>query len=137
MAASTAFYGTVRTIRSAMEEIVNLDSQITVLRRVAGDSIDVNATLEKSIELASRLGNTITDVNEGFIAFARQGYRGESLEYLSEMATLLSNISEMSTDEAASILTASLKGFNLEASEAARVVDSLNEVCKMPPLTVM
>lgn len=137
MAASTAFYGTVRTIRSAMESIVNLDSQITVLRRVAGDSIDVNATLEKSIELASKLGNTITDVNEGFIAFSRQGYRGDQLEYLSEYATLLSNISEMSTEEASSILTASLKGFNLEVSEAARVVDSLNEVCEMPPLTVM
>ncbi|MEK4025521.1 phage tail tape measure protein [Sporosarcina sp. FSL W7-1283] len=128
MAASTAFYGTVRSVRGAMEEIVNLDSQITVLRRVAGDGIDVNSVMKESIELASKLGNTITDVNEGFISFARQGFRGEDLSYLSEYATLLSNISEMSTEEASSILTASLKGFSLEVSEAARVVDSLNEV---------
>lgn len=128
MAASTAFYGTVRTIKSALTEILEMDKQITVLKRVAGDGVDTNEIMKESIRLASELGNKIADVNEGFIAFVRQGYRGEDLSYMAEYATLLGNISEMDVEESASILTAALKGFNLEAVEAARVVDSLNEV---------
>ena len=128
MAASTAFYGTVRSIRDAMQQIVQLDSQMTVLRRVGGDAVDVNKTLEESVRLAQKLGNEIADINEGFIAFARQGYKGEELTQMAEYATLLGNISDMNVEESASVLTAALKGFGLEAEKAIHVVDSLNEV---------
>lgn len=128
MAASTAFYGTVRAIRSAVQQIVDIDSQLTVLKRVAGDGIEVNEVLEESIKLAQQLGNQIQDINEGFIAFARQGFRGDELNMMTEYATLLGNISDMSVDDAASTLTAALKGFNMEAQEGIHVVDALNEV---------
>lgn len=127
MAASTAFYGTVRTIRDAIQQIVELDAQITVLRRVAGDGVDVNAVLEDSVRLAKQLGNEIADINDGFIAFARQGFRGEELVMLSEYATLLGNISDLSVDESSSTLTAAMKGFNIEAERAIHIVDALNE----------
>lgn len=128
MAASTAFYGTVRSIRSAVRQIVEIDSQLTVLRRVSADATNVNAVLEDSVEIARRLGNEIREINEGFIEFARQGYTGVDLTEMVEFATLLGNISDLSIEESASILTAALKGFNLEASETIRVVDALNEV---------
>ncbi len=128
MAASTAFYGTVRSIRSAVTQIVDIDSQLTVLKRVSNGQLDVNRTLEESIALAKQLGNEIQDVNNGFIEFARQGYRGDELTQMTEYATLLGNISDMDVSESSSILTAALKGFNKEASEGIRVVDALNEV---------
>lgn len=128
MAASTAFYGTVRSIRDAISQIIDMDSQMTVLRRVAGDGVDVNRVLSESVQLAGKLGNEIADINEGFIAFARQGFRDEELTKMAEYATLLGNISELDVENAASVLTAGLKGFGIEAENAIRIVDSLNEV---------
>ena len=128
MAASTAFYGTVRSIRDAITQIIELDSQMTVLRRVGGDAVDTNKILEESVELAGKLGNQIADINDGFIAFARQGFSGDELGRMAEYATLLGNISELTVEDASSVLTAGLKGFNIEAEDAIRIVDALNEV---------
>lgn len=128
MAASTTFYGTVRSIRDAFQQIIELDSQMTVLKRVAGDGVEVNKVLEESVRLAGELGNEIADINEGFIAFARQGFRGDELASMAEHATLLGNISELGVEEAASVLTAGMKGFGIEAENVVRIVDSLNEV---------
>lgn len=128
MAASTAFFGTVRSIRSAIDQIIDIDSQMTVLKRVSNGQMDVNEVLAESVRLAGELGNKIADVNQGFIAFARQGFRGEDLTMMAEYATLLGNISEMTVEESASVLTAALKGFNLEAEQGIHVVNALNEV---------
>lgn len=129
MAASTAFFGTVRSIKSAFQEIVELDSQMTVLRRVSGmGTSEVNKTLEESIRLAGELGNRIADINDGFIAFARQGFKGDDLYRLAEVATLLGNVSDLSVDESASTITAALKGFNIEAEKSLHVVNAMNEV---------
>ncbi|MGG0667645.1 phage tail tape measure protein [Lederbergia citrisecunda] len=128
MAASTVFYQTVRSASDAVQQIVQLDSQLTVLRRVGGSGIDVNKVLEESIRLAGELGNQISDINDGFIAFARQGFKGEELTMLAEYATLLGNISDLSVDESASILTAGLKAFNMETERGIHIVNALNEV---------
>lgn len=127
MAASTVFYQTVRSVGDSIRQIIELDTQMTVLRRVAGDGVDANTVLLESVRLAGELGNLINDVNDGFIAFARQGYRGGDLTMLTEYATLLGNISDMSVDESASTMTAALKGFNMEIEESLHVVNALNE----------
>lgn len=128
MAASTAFYGTVRGIRDAVSQIIDIDSQMVILQRVTSGQSNVNDVLEESIRLAGELGNKIADVNEGFIVFARQGFRGEDLSKMAEYSTLLSNISDLSVEEGSGILTAGIKGFNIAASESIKIVDALNEV---------
>jgi len=128
MAASTAFFGTLRGIKDAISQIVEIDSQMTVLKRVSGGQMEVNEVLRESIRLSGELGNKIADINEGFIAFARQGFRGDDLTMMAEYATLLGNISDMSVEESASVLTAALKGFNKDATEGIHIVNALNEV---------
>lgn len=128
MAASTAFYSVVRGIKSAVTQIIDIDSQMTVMARVTSGQMEVNDVLAESIRLAGELGNKIADVNEGFIAFARQGFRGEDLTMMAEYATLLGNISDMSVEESSSVLTAGIKGFNIEAKDAVHIVNALNEV---------
>src|SRR5690606_39289114 len=113
---------------SAITQIIELDSQMTVLKRISSEGTDVNAVLQESVRLAGELGNLISEVNDGFIAFSRQGYRGEELTMLTQYSVLLGNISDLSVDDSASILTAGLKAFNMEASRAIEIVDALNEV---------
>src|SRR5690606_10358504 len=90
--------------------------------------IEINDALKESINLAYQLGNVINEVNEGLINYARQGFRGEDLAMMTEYATLMANISDLSVDEAASVLTAALKGFRLETEQALHVVNAMNEV---------
>lgn len=131
MGASTAFFGTVRGIRSAIDNLIEIDSQMTTLARVSGGEIDRNHILIEANNLAARLGNEIKGVNEGLIDFARQGFRGEGLVAMTEAATLFSNISEMSVEEASSGLTAIMKGFEILPEEIMTAVDSINEVDKL------
>jgi TP901 family phage tail tape measure protein len=128
MGASTAFFGTVRGLRSAIQNIVEIDSQMTTLMRVSNGEIDRVRILKESADLAARLGNEMKGVNESFIDFARQGFRGEALTSLTEAATLFSNISEMTPEEAGSGLTAIIKGFNMLPEEILVAVDAINEV---------
>lgn len=128
MAASTIFFQTLHGVKDAVRQIIELDSQMTVMRRVGGNSIQTNEILKESIRLAGELGNTISEVNEGFIEFARQGFRGQQLSDLTEMAVLLSNISDLSTSESSGILTAGIKAFNMETEKSIHIVNALNEV---------
>jgi len=129
-----SFYGAITKVKDAISQIIEIDSQLTVLKRVSNGQIDINNALEESIRLAEQLGNRIADINEGMISFARQGFRGDELNMMTEYSVLMSNISDMSVDDSASALTAALKGFNMEAERGIHVVNALNEVDKFCPL---
>ena len=115
-------------MQDIINQIIEIDKQMTVLERVSNGEIDRQHILRESIELADRLGNKITSINEGLSEFSRMGFRGEGLIAMTEAATLFSNISEMNVTEASSALTSALKGFQMLPDEAMRVVDSINEV---------
>jgi TP901 family phage tail tape measure protein len=128
MGAMTLFYAPLRGIQDALSQIVEIDTQMTELDRVSNGQINMNKALEDSINLANELGVKINELNSAMINYARQGFRGEDLNRMTEYATLLSNISELSAEESASALTAAVKGFSLEASQALTVVNQLNEI---------
>lgn len=123
-----ALYAPITALRDAMRQIIEIDSQMTVLERVSNGTIQIHEALEDSVDIAQKLGNTIREVNEGLIGFARQGYRGDDLTAITEVATVMSNVSDMNVEDASSALTAAMKGFNIEAEESIRIVDALNEV---------
>lgn len=123
-------YAPLNALKDALTQIVEIDSQMTVLDRVSNGQIQINKVLEDSIGIAERLGNTIGEVNDGLINFARQGYRGDDLTAITEVATVMGNVSDLSIEDSASSLTAAMKAFNIEAEDSIRIVDSLNEVDK-------
>jgi len=60
--------------------------------------------------------------------FSKQGFRGEELMQLTEYATMLGNVSDLSLEKSMSSLTSAVKSFNLESSESLHVVNALNEI---------
>lgn len=126
--ATSGVYTFIRGLKEAVTQVIELDTQMTELKRVTNGEVDINKTLQESINLADKLGNTISEINNGFTNFAKQGFRGEDLKRMTEYATLLSNISDMSVEEASSAITAAVKGLKLSSEEALHVVDSFNEV---------
>lgn len=128
MAASTAFFGTIRSLQKAVDVIIEVDKQMTVLRRVMNQETNFDKMLKGSIELANELGRSIIQVNEAMTGFARQGYSEDQVLALTKTATLMTNISELSGEEAMSSLTAAMTIFNIEASRSIEIIDALNEV---------
>lgn len=123
-----AIYTPLRMMRDAIQQIIDLDSQLITLERVSNGQIEINKALEDSIRLSEQLGVRIADLNDAMVSFARQGFRGEDLNSMAEVASLMSNVSELGLEESASALTAAIKGFAMEAEQAIDVVDKLNEV---------
>lgn len=129
MLGMTAFYAPLRGLRQATENVIMLDAQMTELKRVMDATPETYTRLmRESIELSSELGNRVKDVNQAMNEFARQGYEPETLMYLTETATIASNISELDTTEAMSSLTATMVNFNIEARNSIEIIDRINEV---------
>lgn len=128
MAATTAFYAPLQGMQQAVQTILEVDKQVTELKRVMDEDTNFDNLLSGSIELAKELGRSITEVNVALTGFARQGFSESEVLALTESATLAQNISELSADEAMDALTAAMTVFNIEASKSISIVDQLNEI---------
>lgn len=128
MIATTAFYGSIRALSSAVNTIVEIDSKMTELRRVMADSTDFDKMLSNSIDLSNQLGRSLTDTLDAMGAFAKQGFNEMESENLAETALLMQNISDMTSDEAVNALTSAMISFNIEASKSIDIADKINQV---------
>jgi hypothetical protein len=128
MIAATAFYAPLRAFQDAVTQIIEIDTQLTELMRVSNGQENINKVLAESIRLADELGNKVTNLNTAIIGFSRQGFRGDDLIAISEVATLMSNVSTLSLEESMSGVTAAMKVFNITAEDSIRIVNSMNEV---------
>src|SRR5690606_37197281 len=75
----SSFYLPLHGIQDALKQIIEIDSQLTVLERVSNGQININEALKESVRIATELGNTISQVNDGLTNFSRSGFRGEDL----------------------------------------------------------
>ena len=131
MSVTTVFYQTVAAIRSMIDEVVELDSALVELQKVTdleGESLD--KFTKKAYDAAETVAKTGTEMVNAATEFAKSGYdENQSLE-LGRLALMYTNIAdeEVSAGEAAEFMVAQMKAFNLEASDAEHIIDSVNEV---------
>ncbi|OMD71223.1 phage tail tape measure protein [Paenibacillus odorifer] len=122
------FYASINALKQMTQTIVEVDSQITQLKRVMDEDTDFNSMMAKSIDLANELGRSIKEVNENAIGFARMGFDESQTIELAKTATLFQNISDLTPTEAVDTLTAAMTVFNIEASKSIEVANKINEV---------
>lgn len=125
------YFALINQMKDAVNQVIELDASLVELRKVTDLS---GSALEKFTEDAFKagqeVGRTGKEVIDATAEFARSGYTiKESLD-LGKEALKLRNVSENinSASESALILISTLKAYNMEASEAGRITDVLNEV---------
>lgn len=130
MASMTAFYGTLRAVQNMSSEIVEVDTQLTELKRVANSNINLDTIFDGAIDTAQELGNNIHDVMDTMTEFARTfgDFNERQLLAITNTATLMSNVSDLTADEAGQSLVGTMNAFNISAEESIHIVDALNEV---------
>lgn len=118
----------IQGLKEAVSTIVQVDSQMTELKKVMDSDTDYNKIMSDSVKITDELGRSITSVLDAAVGFARSGFNEEQTIALARTAVLAQNISELSSEDAMSSITAAMTIFNIEASKSIRIIDSLNEV---------
>jgi TP901 family phage tail tape measure protein len=130
MTAMTAFYGSIRAVQAMSREILQVDKALTELKRVASDDIQIDKIFKGAVDLSKQLGNNVHDVMQTLNDFSRTfgEFNERQLLAITNTATLMSNVSELSAIEAGEALISTMNAFNIEAEESIRIVDAFNEV---------
>ena len=131
MSVTTVFYQTINTIKDMIQEVTELDSALTELRKVTdleGESLQ-NFT-KNAYDAAEAVAKTGTEMVQAATEFAKAGYDESQVLKLGELALMYTNIAdeEVSAAESAEFMIAQMKAFNIEAEDAIHIIDAVNEV---------
>jgi TP901 family phage tail tape measure protein len=126
--AGSIVMGLQQGFQQLFRTLYEIDGQVTQLMRVLPETTDFNEMMEDAVRLSTELGRTITDINEGLITFARSGFNNVDTRFLTEAATLMANVSDLTVFEGSETLTSAITLFNIKARDSIQVVNKLNEV---------
>lgn len=113
-------------LNEIIQKAIQLDSAMTNLRIVTGDSAsDTRTLINNYSDLAKELGTTTVEVASAASEWLRQGYEVAEVNDLITASTYLSKLGMIDSATATKDLTSALKGFKLEASDAMDIVDKL------------
>lgn len=103
---------------------INVDLQLAT----GSDKNYVKGLISDYAELGNELGSLTKDVAESADAFLRQGRSIEDTNKLIEDSVVLSKVAKTSGENASEILTATINGFQMAASEGSKVNDVLSSI---------
>lgn len=130
LASAYLFDGIRDGMRWVVQDIMQVEKELIEIQRVIDGGISLDELFTGSVEIANNLGNSMHDVINAVGELARTygDFNEEQLLSVANTATLMSNVSELGVEESISSLVATMKAFNIEASDSIRIVDALNEV---------
>ena len=131
MSVTTLFYSSFRIIGKMVDEVKELDKSLVELRKVTdleGESL--KNFIDDAYSAADAIGATGRAVVDATTVFARSGYEIQESLGLAKVATVMTNVGDGigNVEDAATSLISALKAYNIEATEAWKVTDIINEV---------
>lgn len=115
--------------RKVVENIKTVDDALTSLRMATGVSkTDANELMDTYSQLGDELKAVGTDVATAATEFMKQGESVETANQLAHDTIVLSKIGGLNSEESTQYLTAALKGYKMQASEAMDIVDQISTV---------
>jgi hypothetical protein len=127
MAASTLFYGTVRTASEFARIIIDIDTKMTNLSKVMSEDTNFESLFDSATLSAEKFGQSISNVLDAYTEFARQGFKGDELATLADSGLVASNVGEITAQKASEYMTASLIQWKMDAKDSMEIIDSLTQ----------
>lgn len=125
-------------MQQVYQSVVEVDTSMTELKKVTDETDASYANFTKRAAQQSReLGASISDYIQTTADWARLGYNLPDAEELARVSSLYANVGDgiESASQASEYLISTLKGFDLAASDAERVVDIINQVANTEPVS--
>jgi TP901 family phage tail tape measure protein len=127
-AAGGMFFGVQNAIQNVIDTTIELDNQMTQLKRVMDSDTNFDALLQGAISLSKELGRNLTETNASLIEFARAGQQSaEALENARAVLVAM-NVSELTAEEATKTVIVGRKVYNDELKNSIDLIDRLNQV---------
>ena len=128
-----SLYRVLGKVRQSIQRVITITKQLdqaaTNIRIVTGqEREEVDNTILSYGRLAEQLGTTTTALANSANTWLRQGYSVSESMDLIESSTKLSKLGMLDMNSATKVLTSTLKGFKMEASEAGTIVDKLTKL---------
>ena len=130
MTAMTAFYAVVRGGSYVTSELLEINSAMIELQRVAGDDINVDSMLSASVVQAKELGSNLHDILASLGDATRTfgDFNEQALLAINSTAVIMDNVSDLSLEESMNSLIGTMNAFGVSAEDSMHIVDSFNEV---------
>ena len=125
-------------MRQVYDNVVEVDSAMTELKKVTNETDTAYSKFtQRAAQQSRELGANISDYVQTTADWARLGYNLPSSEELARVSSLFANVGDGidSATQASEYLISTLKGFNLVADDAERVVDIINQVANTEPVS--
>lgn len=125
-----SFYAVINSFKSVGKEIMEINSQMIEIQRVAGDGINVDSLFDRAVVQSKELGVNIHEVLDALSEFTRSygDFTENQLLAVNKTAVMMTNVSDLTLSESVSNLVGTMNAFNIEAEESVHIVDALNEV---------
>lgn len=124
-----SLWGLIQLFQSSMKTIYELDTVMTDIQMVTGQTAEETNKLQKEYSgLASELGATTTEIAKGATEWLRQGKSIKDTTELLRASTIMSKVGKIEAAQSTELLTSALNGFNLEADQAINIVSKLSAV---------
>ncbi len=125
-------------MRQVYNNVVEVDSAMTELKKVTNETDTAYSKFtQRAAQQSRELGANISDYVQTTADWARLGYNLPDSEELARVSSLFANVGDGidSATQASEYLISTLKGFNLVADDAERVVDIINQVANTEPVS--
>lgn len=120
-----------KSVRSAFDTVKELDKAMTETAVVTDFTIgDMWSQLPQYSEMANRLGTSILGAYEATTLYYQQGLKTNEVMAVSNETLKMARIAGMDAADATDLMTAALRGFNMEINEgsAQRINDVYSEL---------
>lgn len=122
-----------RQVITAVKDINAAQIELAKVSDASGSQL--SSYWDEAANSAKKYGATISDVISSTADWSRLGYNLEQAKQLSDMTTLLRRVGDNMTQEtSAQGLISTLRGFELDASSAQKIVDVANEIANTQPI---
>lgn len=122
-----------RQVITAVKDINTAQIELAKVSDASGSQL--SSYWDEAANSAKKYGATISDVISSTADWSRLGYNLEQAKQLSDMTTLLQRVGDNMTQETSSKgLISTLRGFELDASSAQKIVDVANEIANTQPI---
>jgi len=122
-------YAPFRALKDGIQFVYQMDTALTDLSKVVDfSSNQLNEMADASINLGKQLGKSSVEIMQGMAEFGRITKDQNEIIELTRVATMASNVTTMTSAEAAKAITTSMITFGIEAKDSMKILNSLNEV---------
>ncbi|HIW32621.1 MAG TPA: phage tail tape measure protein, partial [Candidatus Paenibacillus intestinavium] len=137
MLAGTMYYSIIRGATEAISVIKSFEYEMVNIKRVMGDTADVEFVKQSAIDNAKEYGYVLKEVGEVYTLIAQQGFNERETDALASTALMAANVEQSFSNaaQAQELMTGAILNLGLAAEDSERLLDKLNEVSNQFPTT--